>query len=354
MRTLHSLLILPLGALLLASCAGPTAGPSSDTRVATLRSLGYTPMKLDRVPRDKRYSGKFYVNGRPVQFLIDSGANSTDLELDIALRAGIKPSDNLKVVSRGALGRAVTSQVGVGVLTAGEVSAAPFAFMLAPAPDRHTATSRYDGQMGLDALSGLGSLVDVQQGLLWLPGKNAPNARPGGIGPLGIRPGLGHDALPLKQAGRLPHLILTSDWNGHRLTWVVDTGAEVTVLAQDAVRRHGIPSRQTRTNIIDASGDHAPISVSVLRNVQFNSLTVSDFEVAVTDLSTVRKHFRDSQGRPVDGIIGMDFLTKSSALLDSASRILYIGQPDRPGAAPVRSAPVPTQRALPVPLTLRW
>ena len=34
-------------------------------------------------------------------------------------------------------------------------------------------------------------------------------------------------------------------------------------------------------------------------------------------------------GRPVDGIIGMDFLEESSALLDTASQLLYLGDPPR-------------------------
>lgn len=355
MRSLSALLILPLCALFLASCAAPSLGSrDSETRVANLRRLGYTPMQLEKASRDKRYSGRFLVNGSPVNFLIDSGANSTDLDLDLALRIGITPSDRIKVVSRGALGRPVTSRVGMGVLTAGHVSASPFAFMLAPTSDRHTATSRYDGQMGLDALGGLGALVDVEAGLLWLPGPGAPNTTGRGIRPLGPRSGLGHDALHLSQAGQLPHLILESSWNGHRFTWVVDTGTEVTVLAQDTASRYGIPTKQTRTNIIDASGDHAPISVAVLRNVRFNSLLVSEFQVAVTNLSTVREHFRDRNGRPIDGIIGMDFLTNSSALLDSASRILYVGQPSQYIPPTTVHPPSHALPAVAIPLTLRW
>jgi hypothetical protein len=234
------------------------------------------------------------------------------------------------------------------------VSAAPFTFMLASNDRRRTATSRYDGQMGLDALEGLGSLVDVQRGVLWLPGSDAPNARGGRIRPLGRMDGLGHDALPLTPAGRLPHLLVQSRWNGHLLTWVVDTGAEVTVFAEATLKRYGIPSRRTRTNIIDASGDHAPVSIATLKNVRFNSLVVSDFQVAATDLSTVRKHFRDAKGRPIDGIIGMDFLTESSALLDSASRLLYIGPPTAGAAVRGPTEPSPRHRALPIPLTVKW
>ena len=38
-------------------------------------------------------------------------------------------------------------------------------------------------------------------------------------------------------------------------------------------------------------------------------------------------YFRDSTGRPVDGILGMDFLTKGQALLDANSGLIYLGQP---------------------------
>ncbi|NIP95145.1 MAG: hypothetical protein GWO24_17535, partial [Akkermansiaceae bacterium] len=58
-------------------------------------------------------------------------------------------------------------------------------------------------------------------------------------------------------------------------------------------------------------------------------LVVSEFQVAVTPLGTIRRTFRDRYGRPVDGIIGMDFLEESSALLDTASKVLYVGDPPR-------------------------
>ncbi len=322
------LLLLPLAcAVLLASCASPR-GVSSTVRTSQLRQLGYSALPLQKTSGDSRYSGRFLVNGQPVQLLIDSGANSTDLDSKLATKLGIVPDRSLSVVSRGALGRPVTSQVGIGSLTAGQVTAAPFPFMLAPQTERHTATSRYDGQIGLDALDGLGALIDLSDGHLWVPGRTARNAGKGEIRPLGHSERLGFDALRLSRAGRLPHLILEGDWNGHSLSWVVDTGAEVTVLSSDTVRRHRIPTVASRSKIIDASGDNAPVRVAKLHHVVFGRLVVSEFQVAVTPLKTVREHFRDSRGRPVDGIVGMDFLEKSGALLDSASRLLYVGQPE--------------------------
>jgi predicted aspartyl protease len=323
-----------LGAVLLSvfltQCAGGPAGQRGGSpRAGRLAGLGYESMPLQRSSGDARYSGRFKVNGQEVRFLIDSGANSTDLDHELAARYGIKPEKSIKVVSRGALGRPVTSMVGLGALAAGSVTAAPCPFMLAPPADRHTATSRYDGQMGLDALSGLGALVDLQTGHLWLPGPRARNARRGQISPLGRHEGLGFEALPLERAGHLPHLLVECSYEGRRLTWVVDTGAEVTVMASESVDALGIPTTASRSKIIDASGDRAAVRTAILRNVVFGRLLVSEFQVAATPLAPIRRTFRDRYGRPVDGIIGMDFLEESAALLDTGSRFLYVGVPER-------------------------
>ena len=313
-------------AALLVSCAGLGTRTSS-LRSQKLLSLGYQPLELTKSSGDTRYSGRFQVNGEPVVFLIDSGANSTDLDASVAQRIGVRADHTVKVISRGALGRPVTSRVGLGTLRAGSMRPIPFPFMLAPSSRGHTATSRYDGQIGLDALSGLAAVVDFQQGCLWIPGPRAPNNLNGNISPLGPRPGLGFDALPLDPAGPLPHLVVESYHNGHRLSWVVDTGAEVTVLAAESVPRLGLQTSPSRSKIIDASGDRAPIRVASLEHVVFGRLIVNPLEVAVTSLAAIRRTFRDRHGHPVDGIIGMDFLERSSALLDTASRVLYVGEP---------------------------
>lgn len=100
-------------------------------------------------------------------------------------------------------------------------------------------------------------------------------------------------------------------------------------MAAATVQRFAIPTTASRSKIIDASGDRASVRNAVLQNVVFGQLVVSEFQVAVTPLETIRRTFRDRSGRPVDGIIGMDFLEESSALLDTASQLLYLGDPPR-------------------------
>ncbi len=327
MRSLQRLLLSALAVTVLTQCATRPHLQTDPAREKRLSSLGYEPLRLKKTEGDARYSGYFRVNGKEVHLLIDSGANSTDLNYDLARICGITPEKSVKVVSRGALGRPVTSWVGLGALGAGNVTATPFPFMLAPPSKRNPATSRYDGQLGIDALNGLGSLVDLRVGTLWIPGPRAGNTHLEGITALGKQDGLGLHLLPLETAGRLPHLLVKCRYENHLLTWVVDTGAEVTVMASESADRLGIPSVASRSKIIDASGDRASVRSAVLHNLLFGRLLVHEFQVAVTPLGPIRRTFKDRSGRPVDGIIGMDFLEKSSALLDTASRMLYLGSP---------------------------
>lgn len=320
--------ILPI--LLLASCGnhGSNSSPlgaSSGLREKKLTSLGYTSLPLKKISRDSRYSGKFLVNGQPVDLLIDSGANSTDLDTSLAAKLNLRIDNSARVVSRGALGRPVTSRVGLGVLSAGPVSALPFPFMLANESLGTTATSRYDGQVGLDAMEALGALIDLRSGRMWVPGKNARNARSQSIRPLGEESGLGFNTLHLRPARNLPHLILESQWNGKLVTWIVDTGAEVSVLSAESAKILGLKTRTSSARIIDASGDNAVARSAVFENVIFENLIVTEFQVAVIPLPVVRKNFTDRNGRIVDGIIGMDFLENSGALFDAGSRLLYVG-----------------------------
>lgn len=353
---LFLLLLVPLFGLVACAPTPPVtqgAIPSSGVREGKLASLGYTALQLRKISRDSRYSGKFLVNGQEVNMLIDSGANSTDLMNDLAPKLGLRIDPDSKVISRGALGRPVSSRVGLGVLSAGPVSALPFPFMLATEELGPTATSRYDGQVGLDALQALGALVDLRSGQFWVPGKAASNARQQSIAALGLQQGLGFAALRMRPAKNLPHLILESKWNGRLVTWIVDTGAEVSVLSATAASNLGLETRTSGSRIIDASGDHAQARAATFTNVFFEQLVLTDFEVAVIPLPVVRQNFKDRNGRPVDGIIGMDFLENTAALFDASSRIVYVGDPASNGtpAPPRRTI---AKRPVVLPVGLGW
>ena len=325
-RLASRLLVSVFLCLFLTQCSG-IPGFSKPSRSATLHRLGYDSVTLQKIGGDKRFSAIFDVNGNPTRFLIDSGANSTDLDESLAEKVGLEPDHSVRVVTRGALGREVSSGRGYGTLEVGSMMARRFPFTISPNTNRKTSTSRYAGQVGLDALSATGALIDIPAARMWVPGKRSDRAMGRNDGELGPRNGLGTFALQMGTAGRLPHLILRGSIHGKLVTWVVDTGAEVSVMAAGSFDRLGLPSRPTNTRMIDASGDRVALRSGRLYNVHFGNVHVTEFDVSIAPLGTVRNFFRDSHGRPVDGILGMDFLTQGNALLDSSSGILYMGNP---------------------------
>ncbi len=296
-------------------------------RAKNLKMMGYVPVPLQKVSDDARFSGFFEVNGEPLRFLIDSGANSTDVESDIATRVGIRRNPAIKVVTRGALGREIRSGHGRGTLRVGPMQAEGFPFTIAPNATRETSTSRYAGQVGLDALDATGALIDIPSGRMWIPGPESNRATSRIAKPLGLRRGLGQKALRMGKAGRLPHLILHGTMDMKHTSWVVDTGAEISVMATESYARFGLPSVATNSQMVDASGDRIALRRGKLTDLVFGNVNIRSFNIAIAPLLEVRKFFLDPTGRPVDGILGMDFLINGQALLDSGSRILYMGKP---------------------------
>ena len=316
-----------LACFLLTQCTSLHSGDG--TRTSRLKEIGYEPVPLQKVADDSRYSAVFKVNGEPMRFLIDSGANSTDVDQKLASSVGLRSRGGVKVITRGALGREISSGRGTGSLQIGSMIAHEFPFTLAPSHGRKTSTSSYAGQVGLDALSATGTLIDIPAAQMWVPGPKSARGRNPHSGALGSRSGLGKKVLKLGTAGRLPHLILSSSLNGHLLTWVVDTGAEVSVMAAESFDKFKIPSRATNSRMIDASGDRIALRHARLENLRFGDVNIAVFDLSVAPLGQVQQYFRDGRGRPVDGILGMDFLTTGAALLDSGSGLLYMGLPQR-------------------------
>jgi len=260
-------------------------------REGTLRSIGYVPLKLQKISGDSRFSGKFGVNGTPMRFLIDSGANSTDVSESYANQVGLKRDHSVSVISRGALGRAVKSGLGRGTLQMGPVFAHEFPFTIGPDPKLRTATSRYAGQIGLDAMTAAGSLIDIPRGALWVPSQKALLKSRGRPERLGAVKGLGYNALQLYPAGKLPHLILDSNVDGKRITWVVDTGAEVSVMAESSFQKLNLTSEVTNSRMIWSVLSLSSLLSKMCKEYSVMPRDVLSMEFSEWIFSLFQKHF---------------------------------------------------------------
>lgn len=135
------------------------------------------------------------------------------------------------------------------------------------------------------------------------------------------RPGRRAD-LAVVLLGNVP--VVTLRINGAAATFLLDTGAERTILTAAAAKRLGVEphyeyARRMRSlNSAVASGD------AMLHSFDLGGMVLSDFRVLVGSVSLPAL-----AGRPLDGLLGADFLTGFEVDLDLAHRrvILYAPPP---------------------------
>lgn len=148
---------------------------------------------------------------------------------------------------------------------------------------------------------------------------------------------LGFAAVPVREVGTGHHLV-EATINGRTGEFVLDTGANMTVIDRSHLARFGLsPASGDLGGAIGiGSGGRAsrvPIDGFVIGLVEIrqNRVVSSDLGQLLTVLSR-------ASGRTVDGIIGQDVLVEHRAIIDVARPMLYLMEDD---ADP---APVPADR----------
>jgi len=317
--------------LFLVSCTTSLSSSNGTIREQTLTSKGYTAFRLNSYSGDTRYWSTLKVAKRPIRMLLDSGANSTDIDQKSANSIGLRQNTDFEVVSKGALGREIKSKLSVTELEYESQKINPFVIVINEGHSRGS-VGKYDGQVGVDALVESAALIELSKKRIWMP-KN--DIRGHNSYPLLQKdPGLGFDAIPLHHFNKYSHLILKGSYNGKSVNWIVDTGAEVSVIDSGSARKLGLSVQKTGRKMVDISGDTSDLGLAYATGLRFQNTTIARVPLAVADLSNVKKSFKAKDGTIVDGILGVDFLESSQALLDPRSKIIYLGHAEFRGSNP--------------------
>lgn len=148
---------------------------------------------------------------------------------------------------------------------------------------------------------------------------------------------LGFAAVPVREVGTGHHLVVAAI-NGRRGEFVLDTGANMTVIDRSHLSHFGLSDRSGDLGGaigIGASGRASRVAIDsfTIGPVQLrqNRVVSSDLGQLLTVLSRV-------SGRTVNGIIGQDVLGEHRAIIDVARPMLYLMEQDR------EPAPVPAER----------
>jgi hypothetical protein len=126
--------------------------------------------------------------------------------------------------------------------------------------------------------------------------------------------------------------------NGRPAIFIVDTGANVTVVDSAVAAEFGVgPSRPFPGRALGMGGA-TTAQLAPIRTLQIGPVQIRLSRVATSDLGQVLNVLRPVAGKPIHGIIGQDVLSEHRAVVDVARAALYLIAADRD------PAPVPRER----------
>lgn len=137
----------------------------------------------------------------------------------------------------------------------------------------------------------------------------------------------GYQRLSLRKASELDNSFVVEIACGKRkLKSVLDSGSTANIIDAGTAKRLGLVTRpDLAIKALTARGELS-MEPATIPEVQFGRLTVQDFNVHVADLSASRPVGEPASDKP-DGILGHDFLTYTSAVIDYDQPALYLISP---------------------------
>jgi hypothetical protein len=135
----------------------------------------------------------------------------------------------------------------------------------------------------------------------------------------------GYSEVPLT-VGKTGLLEVTIRFNGEPLLFLVDTGANDSVVDETVARRLNLPLQKSRVKMVGIGGITAPADKAVVQ-----LFTVGDvsgrLEAFVGDLSHVNAARRRGGEQPYAGLLGGNVLAPCAAVIDYSTRKLYLRNP---------------------------
>lgn len=150
---------------------------------------------------------------------------------------------------------------------------------------------------------------------------------------------LGFAHVPVRNV-RPGHQLVEARINGVTGDFVLDTGANMTVISTAQAQRFGLSS--AAGGILGSVPARFAGASGTARQVGVDSFTIGDVairqrRVVIADLGQLLAALGTASGREVSGVIGQDVLDEHRAIIDVARPMLYIMEDERE-PAPVDAA----------------
>jgi hypothetical protein len=147
---------------------------------------------------------------------------------------------------------------------------------------------------------------------------------------------LGFTAVPLRELATGHHLV-DAQLNGRTGTFVLDTGANVSVVHAPLAASYGLPDKGAAGGAFGVGGALNARQVK-LESLRLGGIQIRQDRIMTSDLAQIARVLGPVSGGTIAGIIGQDVMKEHRAVIDVSAPILYLVSKDRD------PAPVPAER----------
>lgn len=219
--------------------------------------------------RDDRMTVAVHVSGAgPFRFLVDTGADRTAISRELAGRLGLVRTDAATVNTISGASTVSTADVPQLQLTKKPVK-------VRHAPMLERVNMGADGILGIDSLGSQRVQFDFE--------KQTLSIVPSSVSDFRDEPG----TIVVKAARRNGRLVLTeASANGHALTVVIDTGAEISI-GNEALRRQlvgrGLVDGLEKVALTSVTGQTITGDFMFIRNLEIGGVTLNNLAIVFAD-----------------------------------------------------------------------
>lgn len=271
-----------------AQAASPAVAPDqlSEIIIEAPEPRFVAPTRRDKIGR---IWAPVMINGRgPFRLVLDTGANRSAVNAQVAEAIGIAPDPTQPVLLRGVTGIVAVPTIRVDAFSVGDVIVTP-----AILPIVVDALGGADGVLGTEGFSDKRVYIDFRHDLITVTHSRATRAPPDFI------------SVPLERSGA-GLLTVSVHVGGVRVHAIIDTGGEATIgndaLRQSVMRRRANGTRSAVTDVTNATQDAESFPSPL---IELGSLQVQGARITYGDMR-IFEHWHLTK-EPVL-LIGMDVL----------------------------------------------
>lgn len=138
---------------------------------------------------------------------------------------------------------------------------------------------------------------------------------------------LGYTRIPLERE-KTRHLVANVQIEGkgrkHDLRLVIDNGSSVTLLTPEAATKLGLEVVKTNGSVGGVGGTGIAVSTSKVKAFKIGPHEEKELSILIIDISHVNAMFAGSGQKPLDGVIGSDWMQDKKALIDMESARMFV------------------------------